>query len=57
MLILPSAVAPSENNWLLNPLHIRFHEIKLEDTEPFHYDPGQTLGRPLRQQGDQQGCH
>lgn len=39
ILILPSAVAPTENNWLLNPQHPRLHEIKLEDTERFHYDP------------------
>lgn len=39
ILIVPSALAPTENNWLLNPQHPHFHEIKLEDTEPFHYDP------------------
>ena len=39
ILILPSAVAPTENNWLLNPQHPHFHAIKLEDAEPLHYDP------------------
>jgi RES domain-containing protein len=39
ILILPSAVAPTENNWLLNPQHPHFHEIKREDAEPFHYNP------------------
>jgi RES domain-containing protein len=37
--ILPSAVAPTENNWLLNPQHPHFQKIELEHTEPFHYDP------------------
>ena len=39
VLILPSAVAPAENNWLLNPQHPHFQKIELEPTEPFHYDP------------------
>ena len=39
ILILPSALAPAENNWLLNPQHPHFREIKLDETEPFHYDP------------------
>jgi hypothetical protein len=33
------ANAPTENNWLLNPQHPHFREIKLEETEPLHYDP------------------
>jgi RES domain-containing protein len=43
VLILPSALTPTENNWLLNPQHPHFQKIELERTEPFHYDP-----RPLR---------
>jgi RES domain-containing protein len=39
VLILPSAVAPTENKWLLNPQHPHFQKIELERTEPFHYDP------------------
>lgn len=39
VLILPSAVAPTENNWLLNPQHPHFQKIELERTEPFEYDP------------------
>jgi RES domain-containing protein len=39
VLILPSAVAPTENNWLLNPQHPHFQKIELERTEPFHCDP------------------
>jgi RES domain-containing protein len=39
VLIVPSAVAPTENNWLLNPQHPHFQKIELERAEPFHYDP------------------
>jgi RES domain-containing protein len=39
VLIVPSAVAPTESNWLLNPHHPDFRKIKLERTESFHYDP------------------
>ena len=39
IMILPSVVAPTENNWLLNPRHPDFPKIELERTEPFHYDP------------------
>jgi RES domain-containing protein len=39
VLILPSALAPTENNWVLNPQHPHFQKIELERTEPFHYDP------------------
>ena len=33
------ALAPAENNRLLNPHHRHFQKIELERTEPFHYDP------------------
>ena len=39
VLIVPSAVAPTENNWLLNPQHPHFRKIELERAEPFHHDP------------------
>ena len=39
VLIVPSAVAPTENNWLLNPQHPQFQKIELEPAEPFLYDP------------------
>ena len=39
VLILPSTVAPTENNWLLNPHHPDFRRIELKRAEPFHYDP------------------
>lgn len=39
VLVVPSAIAPTENNWLLNPQHPHFQKIELESSEPFHYDP------------------
>jgi RES domain-containing protein len=39
ILIVPSALAPHENNWLLNPQHAGFHTIKVLATEPLSYDP------------------
>ena len=38
ILVVPSAVAPSESNWLINPLHPRFADIQLQHPEPFKYD-------------------
>jgi RES domain-containing protein len=38
ILVLPSALVPSESNWLINPLHPEFAEIRVHPTEPFHYD-------------------
>ena len=39
VLVIPSALAPSENNWLLNPLHPDFQKIETERAQPFRYDP------------------
>jgi RES domain-containing protein len=38
ILVLPSALVPSESNWLINPLHSEFAEIKMHPPEPFRYD-------------------
>jgi len=38
LLIVPSAVAPSENNWLVNPAHADFRKIVVRDSEPLIYD-------------------
>lgn len=38
VLVLPSALAPSESNWLINPLHPESAAIKVHSTEPFRYD-------------------
>jgi RES domain-containing protein len=35
---VPSAVVPSESNYLLNPLHEEFAEITVEDPIPFVLD-------------------
>jgi len=39
ILIVPSAIAPTENNWLLNPSHPEFAQIKFLSAEQFQYDP------------------
>jgi RES domain-containing protein len=37
-LIVPSAVAPGESNWLLNPQHPGFSQVRLLPLERFVYD-------------------
>lgn len=39
LLLVPSALAPSENNWLINPQHADFHEISFRKAQPLDYDP------------------
>ena len=39
VLIVPSALAPNENNWLLNPHHTGFQKIVVSAIEPLNYDP------------------
>jgi RES domain-containing protein len=38
ILIVPSALAPTESNWLINPHHPEFSKIRLRSVEPFDYD-------------------
>jgi len=38
ILVLPSALVPSESNWLINPLHSEFAKIEMLRPEPFQYD-------------------
>ena len=38
ILVLPSALAPSESNWLINPVHPEFGKIRVHPPEPFRYD-------------------
>jgi RES domain-containing protein len=38
ILIVSSALAPHENNWLLNPRHAAFHKIAVLGIEPLSYD-------------------
>jgi RES domain-containing protein len=39
LLVVPSALAVHENNWLMNPLHPDFHQIKVHAVEALRYDP------------------
>ena len=39
LLLVPSALAPSENNWLINPLHQDLRKITVRETQPLNYDP------------------
>lgn len=51
VLIVPSALAPGENNLLLNPQHASFHRVIVSGTEPLNYDPrmfGARRGRQRR---------
>jgi RES domain-containing protein len=38
ILIVPSALVPSEGNWLINPLHAEFRKITIRETEALSYD-------------------
>jgi RES domain-containing protein len=48
VLIVPSALAPHENNWLLNPKHHDFRRVVVERVEPLSYDPRMFAGRRRR---------
>jgi len=37
-LAVPSALAPAENNWLLNPAHAEFSRLEIGTVEPLNYD-------------------
>ena len=39
VLLVPSALAVSENNWLINPQHPEFKQITAHRAEPLSYDP------------------
>jgi RES domain-containing protein len=39
ILIVPSALAPAESNWLINPRHPEFAKIRVHLPERFQYDP------------------
>jgi RES domain-containing protein len=38
LLLVPSVLAPSEHNYLLNPAHSDFKKIVVRNTEPLNYD-------------------
>ena len=39
ILIVPSALAVTENNWILNPAHPEFRQITIKPAESFQYEP------------------
>jgi RES domain-containing protein len=39
VLAVPSVVTPQELNYLLNPAHPGFREIRVGDAQPFRPDP------------------
>ena len=39
ILLVPSALAPAESNWLINPRHPEFRRVRVHAPEPFQYDP------------------
>jgi len=39
VLSVPSAVIPRERNYLLNPNHFDFSQIRFSAAEPFRFDP------------------
>ena len=38
LLLIPSVLCPSENNWLINPAHSQYKKIAVRDLEPLDYD-------------------
>ena len=39
LLLVASALAVNENNWLINPQHLEFRKIAVHAPEPLRYDP------------------
>jgi RES domain-containing protein len=39
LLLVPSVLAPNENNWLINPAHTEYKRIVVLEVEPLSYDP------------------
>jgi RES domain-containing protein len=39
LLLVPSVLAPNENNWLINPAHPDLKRIVVREVEPLSYDP------------------
>jgi len=48
ILLVPSALAASENNWLINPLHTDFKKILMHPAGPLSYDPRMFRRSPVR---------
>jgi RES domain-containing protein len=39
LFLVPSILAPDENNWLINPAHTAYRRIVVRELEPLSYDP------------------
>lgn len=48
LLLLPSVLAPTENNCLINPAHADYRKIVVRQVEPLNYDPRMFRERPRR---------
>ena len=48
LLVVPSALAVNENNWLINPQHPGFGKIAVRAIEPLHYDSRMFRSRKHR---------
>lgn len=48
LLVVPSALASHEHNWLLNPAHPEFRGILIRESEPLAYDPRMFPAAPRR---------
>lgn len=48
LLCVPSVLAPSENNCLINPAHSDYTRIKVLELEPLRYDPRMFRERQRR---------
>jgi RES domain-containing protein len=45
LLLVPSVLVPSENNYLINPAHPDYKKIAVLPVEPLHYD-SRMFGKP-----------
>jgi RES domain-containing protein len=45
VLLVPSALAPHDNNWLINPAHGEFRKVKVLEAEPLRYDARMLASR------------
>ena len=48
LLLVPSALAPAENNCLINPSHPDYRKIVVSGIEPLSYDPRMFAKKPPR---------
>ena len=45
ILVVPSVLAPSENNWLINPQNPDYKKIDIHEAEALNYDPRMFVRR------------